>query len=135
MNGFDRLKEQVKDQKDVALRQVVDVLLSRDDLEQSFLKEDKTLEGMCSFIRKRGTACLQNGWNFITNEVVYAWAVMYFTLPNKYLKIDTPKSSNKNTSTNKETSTKNNVVSIETAKKAIEEKKQVEQLTLFGGAS
>lgn len=42
---------------------------------------------------------------------------MYFTLPNKYLKIDTPKSTNKNTSNNKETNTKNNVVSIETAKK------------------
>lgn len=62
MNGFDRLKEQVKDQKDVALRQVVDVLLSRDDLEQSFLKEDKTLEGMCSFIRKRELhACKMDG--------------------------------------------------------------------------
>ena len=29
-----------------------------------------------------------NGWNCVTNEIVYAWAVMYFSLPNKLLKIE-----------------------------------------------
>ena len=54
-------------------------------------------------------------------------------LPNSFLKINTPKET-QNTTT-KEKTTKNNVVSIEKAKKAIEEKKQIEQLTLFGGVA
>ena len=135
MNGFDRLKEQVKDQEDVALNQVVDYLLSRDDMEQKYLKDEKTLEGMCSFIKSKGQAHAKNGWNFITNEVVFAWAIMYFSLPNSYLKINTTKTTNKTTTKPKQTSTKNNVVSIEKAKKVMEEKKQVQQLTLFGGVA
>lgn len=137
MNGFDRLKEQVKDQEDAALNQVVDYLLSRDDMEQKYLKEEKTLEGMCNFVKNKGQAHAKNGWNFITNEVVFAWAIMYFSLPNSYLKINTttPKSKTTNKTPAKETSEKNNVVSLEKAKQALEEKKKVEQLTLFGGVA
>lgn len=58
---------------------------------------------------------------------------MYWALPNSFLKINKPKET-QNTTT-KEKTTKNNVVSIEKAKKAIEEKKQIEQLTLFGGVA
>lgn len=135
MNGFERLQEQVKDQEDSALKQVVEYLLSREDMEQKYLNEEKTLEGMCSFIRSKGQAHAKNGWNFITNEVVFAWAIMYFSLPNTFLKINTSKPNTKTTTKPKQTSTKNNVVSLETAKKALEEKKQVEQLTLFGGVA
>ena len=46
MNGFERLQEQVKDQEDMALKQTVEYLLSREDMEQKYLKEEKTLEGM-----------------------------------------------------------------------------------------
>ena len=131
MNGFDRLKEQVKDQEDSALKQVIEYLTSRDDMEQKYLNEEKTVKEMCSFIRRKGNA--QNGWNFITNEVVFAWAIMYWALPNSFLKINNPKETNNITT--KEKTTKNNVISIEKAKKVIEEKKQVEQLTLFGGVA
>lgn len=135
MNGFERLQEQVKDQEDSALKQVVEYLLSREDMEQKYLNEEKTLEGMCSFIKGKGQAHAKNGWNFITNEVVFAWAIMYFSLPNTLLKINTSKPNTKTTTNTKQTNVKNNVVSLETAKKALEEKKQVEQLTLFGGVA
>ena len=59
---------------------------------------------------------------------------IYFSLPNAFLKI-TKKPDTKTTTKPKTTSIKNNVVSLETAKKALEEKKQVEQLTLFGGVA
>ena len=85
MNGFDRLREQVKDQEDMALKQTVDYLISREDMEQKYLNEEKDVEGMCSFIRKKGNVHAKNGWNFITNEVVFAWAIMYWSLPNKFL--------------------------------------------------
>ena len=133
MNGFDRLKEQVKGQEDSALNQVIEYLISRDDMEQRYLNEEKNVKEMCSFIKGNGKVHAKNGWNFITNEVVFAWAIMYWALPNSFLKINTPKET-QNTTT-KEKTTKNNVVSIEKAKKTIEEKKQIEQLTLFGGVA
>ena len=130
MNGFDRLREQVKDQEDSALKQVIEYLISRDDMEQKYLNEEKNIKEMCNFIKEKGKVHAKNGWNFITNEVVFAWAIMYWALPNAFLKINTPKET-KNIVTEEKT-TKNNVVSINTAKKVLEEKKQVEQLTLFG---
>lgn len=133
MNGFDRLMEQVKDQEDSALKQVIEYLISRDDMEQKYLNEEKNIKEMCNFIKEKGKVHAKNGWNFITNEVVFAWAIMYWALPNAFLKINTPKET-KNSVTEEKT-TKNNVVSINTAKKVLEEKKQVEQLTLFGGVT
>lgn len=133
MNGFERLKEQVKGQEDSALNQVIEYLISRDDMEQKYLNEEKNVKEMCNFIKGKGKVHAKNGWNFITNEVVFAWAIMYWALPNSFLKINTPKET-QNTTT-KEKTTKNNVVSIEKAKKTIEEKKQIEQLTLFGGVA
>ena len=133
MNGFDRLKEQVKGQEDSALNQVIEYLISRDDMEQKYLNEEKNVKEMCNFIKGKGKVHAKNGWNFITNEVVFAWAIMYWALPNSFLKINTPKET-QNTTT-KEKTIKNNVVSIEKAKKTIEEKKQIEQLTLFGGVA
>ena len=133
MNGFERLKEQVKDQKDMALKQTIDYLLSRDDMEQKYLNEEKTVEGMCKFVRSKGQSHMRNGWSYITNELVYAWAIMYFSLPNKFLKIDTPKSKTAKTTNSTNTTSPNNVVSLEDAKKKIEQKKEVSQLSLFGG--
>ena len=133
MNGFDRLREQVKDQEDSELKQVIEYLISRDDMEQKYLNEEKNIKEMCNFIKEKGKVHAKNGWNFITNEVVFAWAIMYWALPNAFLKINTPKET-KNIVTEEKT-TKNNVVSINTAKKVLEEKKQVEQLTLFGGVT
>lgn len=134
MNGFERLKEQVKDQEDLALKQTVDYLLTREDMEQKYLQENKTVEGMCKFIRKKGTKHLRNGWNYITNEVVFAWAIMYFSLPDKLLGItETVKKveSKKNTSIQEDS--KNNIVSLDKAKKELEKKKEVTQISLFGG--
>ena len=136
MTGFDRLKEQVKDQEDKALVQTVEYLLSRDDMEQRYLCEEKTLAQMCEFIKDKASKYMKNGWNYITNEVVYAWAIMYFSLPNSFLKIEkknTTKSDRKAKTSPKNENIKNNVVSLEDAKKNIETKKEIAQISLFGG--
>ncbi len=135
MNGFDRLREQIEDQEDAALRQVVDYLISREDMEQKYLNEEKDVKGMCSFIKGKGNAHAKNGWNFISNEVVFAWAIMYWSLPNSFLKINPPSTTKTATTLSKTSTVKNNVVSMEKAKKVLEDKKQVEQLTLFGGVA
>ena len=81
---------------------------------------------------------MKNGWNYITNEVVYAWAIMYFSLPNSFLKIekkDADKSKNKTKTSSKKASSKNNVVSLEKAKENMEKKKETAQISLFGGVA
>lgn len=133
MNGFDRLRNQVKDQEDMALKETVDYLLTRKDMEQKYLNEEKTLEEMAKFIRNKGNAHCRNGWNYITNEVVFAWAIMYFSLPNSFLKINTNKSTKKEKSTSQNSKTKNNIISLEEAKKEIDKKQEVVQISLFGG--
>lgn len=137
MTGFDRLKEQVEDQKDKALVQTVDYLLSREDMEQRYLNEEKNIEEMAKFIRNKARKYMKNGWNYITNEVVYAWAIMYFSLPNSFLKIekkDTTKNKEKAEASIKKVTAKNNIVSLEDAKKNMNKKKETEQISLFGGA-
>ena len=135
MNGFERLKEQVKDQEDMALKQTVDYLITREDMEQKYLQENKTVEGMRKFIQQNGRKHLRNGWNYITNEVVYAWAIMYFSLPDKFLGINEPvKKAETKKNTSIQENSKNNIVSLEKAKKELEKKKEVSQLSLFGGA-
>ena len=125
MTGVERLKEQIKDQKDIALRQTVDYLISRKDMEPKYLNEEKTLEGMCKFIKEKGQKHCKNGWSYITNEVVYAWAIMYFSLPNELLNIKIRKNTEEKST---KTQVSNNVVSLENAKKKIEQKKEIKQL-------
>lgn len=128
MNGFERLKEQVDGQKDEALNAVVDYLLSRDDMQKYYLNEEKTLEGMTKFIKQKAQGHSQNGWNYVTNEVVYSWAVMYFSLPNEFLKIKNLDTKKEKAHKEKGNSSQCNVIPIEKAKE------KVTQLSLFGGA-
>ena len=129
MNGFDKLKDQVKDKDDPALKRTVDYLLTGQDMEQKYLNEDKSVDEMAKIIRGKGNAHCKNGWNYITNEVIYAWAIMYFSLPNSFLKINT----NKTKKEKAKNETKNNVIPLEDAKQKIN-KKTNEQISLFGGS-
>ena len=134
MTGFERLKEQMEGQEDVALNQTVDYLLTRKDMETAYLKEEKTIKGMCDFIKGKGRKHLNNGWTYVPDNVVYAWAIMYFSLPNSFLKITENKEIKKTKKENK-VANKNNIVSLEEAKQKIENKKEIEQMSFFGGDS
>ena len=136
MTGFERLQEQAKNQKNVHLKEVVNYLLAREDMEEKYLNEEKTLDGMCDFIKQKALKNAQDGWNFVSNELVFSWAIMYFTFPNSFLKIENKSSSTKKAKEVKENKTenKNNIVSLEDVKKKMEDKKEeVKQLSLFGG--
>lgn len=137
MNGFERLKtmlaEHLGDKQDEALSHTVEYLLERKDLEPKYLSEEKTIKGLEDFIHSKGMKHYRNNWCYITDEVVFAWAVMYFALPNSFLKIKSEKDTKTSKKTTKTSETKNNVIPIEEAKKIIQEK-QPAQISLFGGA-
>ena len=133
MNGFDKLKQEIIGQKDPALKQTVDYLLSREDMEEKYLNEEKSLTDMAKFIREKGIKHCSNGWNYITNEIVYAWAIMYYSLPNSLLKINHTTTNVNATNAKQKSTVKNNLVSLKKAKREMEEKNQPTQISLFGG--
>ena len=137
MNGFEKLKEEIKGQEDPALKQTVEYLLSRDDMESKYLNEGKNLKDMCKFIQEKARKHMNNGWNYVTNEIVYAWAIMYFSLPNALLNITSTQHKKVNKTSEKplDKSNKNNVISMQEAKKEVEKLKEekIAQLSLFGG--
>lgn len=134
MTGFEWLREQIRGQEDPALIQTVEFLLTRNDMEEKYLNPEKSVKEMAEFIRKKGIECYKNGWNYIKNELVYAWAIMYYNFTNEFLKI-TPKKEKEKTTKKQNTTDKGKVVSIEDAKQNIEQKKKVEQISLFGGVA
>ena len=127
MNGFDRLREQMKGQEDPALNEVVKYLLSRSDMEARYLNKEKTIEGMCAYIKEKGMKNAKNGWNFVSNEIVFAWAIMYFSLPDSILQINKPTPKKEESPSNNKVN--DNVISIEDVKN------KQKQLSLFGGES
>lgn len=136
MNGCERLQImydewEKKHKTDVAFKQTVQYLLNRTDLDEKYLNEEKNIEVLNEFIHKKAQKHSQNGWCYIPDEVVHSWAVMYFTLPNSFLKIKEKK--NIENITKKTNNEKNNVISLETAKEKLEKKKETEQLSIFGG--
>ena len=46
MNGIERIKELAKGQKDTALLKVIDYLISRTDMNDKYLNEEKNLKDM-----------------------------------------------------------------------------------------
>lgn len=133
MNGFDRLREEVEGQKSTGLIATVDYLLTRNDMEPKYLNQEKNLKEMAEFIRKKADKIKEDGWNFITNEVVYAWAVMYYAFPNSFLKIENKKAKKNKSVETTNTTNKNNIIELNKAKEKLEKKKEIEQISLFGG--
>ncbi len=134
MNGFDILREQIKGQKDRALIQTVEYLLTRDDMQEKYLNQEKNIKEMAKFIRDNGIKKIHEGWNYIPDKVVFAWAIMYWSFSNSFLKIkNTSKKKEKEQKENQQV--KNNVIQLEDAKKQLEEKEEVEQISLFGGVA
>ena len=133
MDGILRLKKLLEGQEDTALKQVVSYLCTREDLNEKFLNPEKDLNGMVLYIQKKANEHAHNGWNFVSDKVVYAWAVTYFIFSNEQLKINNSSSNkeskNKLSQKNEEIS-KNNIINLENIKNK-KESQGTEQLTLF----
>jgi len=109
MNSLERIETLAKEIKDKPLLKIVKCLLSRTDMNEKYLNEEKTLKQMIEFIKSEAQK----------------QAIHYFDESNKKLNLE----STKNNVKEKEVNTENK----ETSQKAIKSKK-VEpegQLTLF----
>lgn len=99
MEGIERIKMLASEIKDEALLQIVNYLLTREDMNEKYLNEEKSLKQMVDFIRKSAKEKANGkGWIMLKDEDVYNYAIHYFDETNESLGLVTVKE-NKNIST------------------------------------
>lgn len=87
MDGLERIRILSSEIKDKALLKIIDYLLSRQDMDEKYLSEEKTIKGMISFIKSEARKSATDGMAMIEDDVVYGWAIHYFDETNKDLNI------------------------------------------------
>lgn len=85
--GLERIKKLSAKVKDKAVLKIIDYLLSRKDMNEKYLNEEKTLTQMIEFIKSKAKEKATNGVAMIEDDEVYSWAIHYFDESNKDLKI------------------------------------------------
>ena len=83
MEGIERIKALASEIKDPALLKVVEYLLSREDMNDKYLNESKSLKSMVDFIKGQAKKQAKNGMAMIEDEVVYGWAIHYWDENNR----------------------------------------------------
>ena len=89
--GLERIKKLSAKVKDKAVLKIIDYLLSRKDMNEKYLNEEKTLTQMIEFIKAKAKEKATNGVAMIEDDEVYSWAIHYFDESNKDLKISRTK--------------------------------------------
>ena len=90
--GLERIKKLSAEVKDKAVLKIINYLLSRKDMNEKYLNEEKSLTQMIEFIKAKAKEKATNGVAMIEDDEVYSWAIHYFDESNKDLKISKTKS-------------------------------------------
>lgn len=88
MNGIERIKTLSAKITDKPLLKIIGYLLSREDMSEKYLNEEKSLSQMISYIRSEAKKQAKNGVAMIEDDVVYGWAIHYFDETNNDLGLD-----------------------------------------------
>ena len=88
MEGIERIKVLASEVKDKPLLKIIDYLISRTDMSEKYLNEDKNLSQMISFIKSLAKKEAVGNVAFIEDEVVYGWAIHYWDESNESLKLE-----------------------------------------------
>lgn len=87
MEGLERIKILSQEIKDKPLLKIIDYLLSRTDMNEKYMNEEKSLKQMIEFIKSKAKEKATNGVAVIEDEVVYGWAIHYFDEKNEDLNL------------------------------------------------
>lgn len=85
MKGIERIKVLGSEVEDKPLLKIIDYLISREDMNEKYLNEEKSLKQMVEFIKREAKKQAKNGMAWIEDEVVFGWAIHYFDETNKGL--------------------------------------------------
>lgn len=89
--GLERIKVLASEIKDKALLNIIDYLLTREDMNEKYLNEEKSLKEMINYIKSEARKQAVNGVAIMENEDVYSWAIHYWDEPNEKLKLTSKK--------------------------------------------
>lgn len=99
MKGLERINVLASEIKDKPSLKIVDYLLTREDMNEKYLNEEKTLKQMITFIKSEAEKKAVNGVVILEDEEVYGLAIHYFDETNEKLNFSkqqkTPKSESK----------------------------------------
>ena len=95
MDGIERIKVLSSEIRDEALLKIVEYLISRNDMNEKYLNEEKNLSQMVEYIKTEAQKHAHDGMAIILNEVVFGWAIHYWDESNAKLKLSTEKEENK----------------------------------------
>ena len=130
---FERINAQIDEIKNdkkigaqvkAAILKVAEYLLTREDMDEKYNNEEKTLKGMWDFIEGEARKRAENNVAVIPDEEVYSIAIHYFDESNEALGIG--KEQKKEKSTSKATKTKENTKNIDNAFEQPKEEKAKE---------
>lgn len=132
MKGIERIKILSSDIKDEQLKSIIDYLLSRTDMNDKYLNEEKSLSQMIKFIMREANEKLKkvsiSGGSvaYATDEMVFGWAIHYWDESNSNLNLDNKKEEEAN-------DTNSPVKSVQNKRKPDKKEEWVSegQLTLF----
>lgn len=88
LDGIERIKILAKEVKDKPLLKIIDYLLTRNDMNDKYLNEEKNLSQMIQYIKAEAKKRAINGVAVIEDEEVYNLAIHYFDEANSNLKIN-----------------------------------------------
>jgi len=89
MEGIERIKVLASEVKDEAVLKIVEYLLTREDMDNKYLNEEKSLKQMISFIKSEAQKKAKDGMAMIEDKVVYGWSIHYWDESNENLEINT----------------------------------------------
>lgn len=132
MKGIERIKILSSDIKDEQLKSIIDYLLSRTDMNDKYLNEEKSLSQMIKFIMREANEKLKkvsiSGGSVAcaTDEMVFGWAIHYWDESNSNLNLVNKKEEEAN-------DTNSPVKSVQNKRKPDKKEEWVSegQLTLF----
>ena len=88
MDGIERIKVLSSEVKDEALLAIIDYLVSRKDMNDKYLNEEKSLQQMIDFIMSEAKKKAKDNRAIVKDEVVFGWAIHYWDEPNDKLEIN-----------------------------------------------
>ena len=88
MEGIERLEMGAQEMNDYNVIGIVNYLKTRTDLYEKFNNEEKTVKQMYDFVCDKARKHQKNYVAMIADNVVYLWAVTYFSKSNEELGIE-----------------------------------------------
>lgn len=87
MEGKERLEQETIEMNNYNVVLIFNYIKDKDELQEKFDNEEKTIKGMYEFICGKAKTLAQNGVAAVNDKVVYLWAITYFCKSNEELGI------------------------------------------------